>query len=64
MLSKVSCLLIKKCLDKKLNENLFISKKNRVTIETILKLPSVKLELAKQSSHFSGAKFYNALPLV
>lgn len=65
------CLLVKKCLVKQTNSSIFdnyfkmlshqqSTRNNNISIE----LPRVKLESAKQSFYFAGAKIYNNLPTV
>ena len=64
------CLLVKKCLLKSLNsetlDNYFTEQmhnKNTRNNNHSIRLPRVKLELARQSFYFYGGKLYNALPL-
>ena len=66
---KDACCLVKKCLNKTvcINFNDYFEINNH-TVNTrnsrhLLRLPKVKLEVAKQSFYFSGAKVYNELPL-
>ena len=64
------CLLVKKCLLKSLNSETFddyftqqMHNKNTRNNNHSIRLPRVKLELARQSFYFYGGKLYNALPL-
>ena len=69
-----SCLLVKKCLEQEIHnpifDEFFLSIFDEISHEKgtrnnncMLRLPRVKLEVAKQSFYFGGAKLYNALPL-
>ena len=66
-----SCLLVKKCLEQEIHNPIFDEYFTMISHEKgtrnnncMLRLPRVKLEVAKQSFYFGGAKLYNALPLV
>jgi hypothetical protein len=65
-----SCLLVKKCLEQEIHNPIFDEYFTMISHEKetrnnncVLRLPRVKLEIAKQSFYFGGAKLYNALPL-
>ena len=65
-----SCMLVKKCLEQKIQNPTFeeyfalIShEKGTRNNNCLLRLPRVKLEIAKQIFYNGGAKLYNALPL-
>jgi hypothetical protein len=65
-----SCLLVKKCLEQEIHNPIFNEYFTMISYEKgtrnnncMLRLPCVKLEVAKQSFYFGGAKLYNALPL-
>ena len=68
-LHKQSCITVRKCLDGQMCSNFNNYFKINVTgINTrnancFLKLPKVKLDFAKQSFFYSGAKIYNDLPI-
>jgi hypothetical protein len=65
-----SCLLVKKCLEQEIHNPIFDEYFTMISHEKgtrnnncMLRLPRVKLVVAKQSIYFGGAKLYNALPL-
>ena len=64
----INCLFVRKCMDKRLCENfdeyfnLLHHSKNTRGNNTLLKLPSVKLEFERKGFYFFGAKVYNELP--
>ena len=65
-----SCLLVKKCLQQETHNPIFDEYFTMISHEKgtrnnncMLRLPRVKLQVAKQSFYFGGAKLYNALPL-
>lgn len=63
-----NCLFIRKCVDKSLCKNfdeyfkLIQHSKNTRGNNSLLKLPSVKLEFERKGFYFFGAKMYNELP--
>ena len=64
-----SCLLVK-CLGRKIQNPIFEEYFTLISHEKgtrnnnyLLRLPRVKLEIAKQSFYYGGAKLYNTLPL-
>ena len=64
------CLLVKKCLLKKLNSETFdnyfiLQKHNKNTRKNnySIRLPRVKSELARQNFYFYGGKLHNELPI-
>jgi hypothetical protein len=68
-LHKQSCTIVRKCLDGQMCSNFNnYFQINETGINTrnancLLKLPKVKLDFAKQSFFYSGAKIYNDLPI-
>ena len=69
-IQRQNCMLVRKCLEKKTNSEIYNGyfevikhSKNTRNDKYLLRLPSVKLETAKQGFYFGGAKFYNSLPL-
>ena len=67
--NKRNCIFVKKCLLKRTNSSFFdnyfqVPKWGQQTRNNgiMLKLPSVKLEIHKQSFYFNGARLYNSLP--
>ena len=64
-----SCCIVRKCIDSEICFdfiNYFVKQdhaKNTRNNKYMLKLPQVKLELAKNSFYFMGARIYNELPL-
>ena len=64
----INCLFVRKCMDKRLCENfdeyfnLLHHSKNTRGNNTLLKLPSVKLEFERKGFYFFSAKVYNELP--
>ena len=69
-IQRQNCMLVRKCLEKKTNSEIYngyfeVIKhlKNTRNDKYLLRLPSVKLETAKQGFYFGGAKLYNSLPL-
>ena len=65
-----SCLLMEKCLERKIQNQIFeeyfaLISHDKATRNNncLLRLPRVELEIAKQSSYYGGAKLYNTLPL-
>ena len=66
--NKQAVLLVRKCLEKELCsnfDNYFSLNKHRQNTRNnniLVKLPKVKLEFAKNSFYFMGAKLYNSLP--
>ena len=70
LLNRDICLLVKKCLLKGLDSGtfgnyFFLQKhdKNTRNNDYSIRLPRVKLELARQSFYFHGGKLYNELPI-
>jgi hypothetical protein len=68
--SSIPCLLVKKCLEQEIHNPIFDEYFTMISHEKgtrnnncMLRLPRMKLEVAKQSFYFGGAKLYNALPL-
>ena len=66
--NKQNCIFVKKCLLKRKNSSIFdnyfqVPKHSQQTrnYRIMLKLPSVKLEIYKQSFYFNGARLYNSL---
>ena len=64
-LHKQSCITVRKCLDGQMCSN--FNKYFKINVTGIntknAKLPKVKLDFAKQSFFYSGAKIYNDLPI-
>ena len=65
-----NCMLVRKCIEKQTNSTTYndyfkILSHTKQTRNNnfLLQLPAVKLEAAKQSFYFGGAKLYNSLPL-
>ena len=65
-----SYLLVKKCLEKQTNSSTFDNyfkmlshEKSTRNNNTLIEIPRVKLEVAKQSFYFAGAKLFNSLPM-
>ena len=70
LLNRDICLLVKKCLLKGLDSGtfdnyFFLQKHNKNTRNNdySIRLPRVKLELARQSFYFHGGRLYNELPI-
>ena len=70
VIQRQNCMLVKKCLERRLNSLTFNDyfkilnhTKNTRNKNFLLRLPAVKLEIAKQGFYFGGAKLYNSLPL-
>ena len=69
IMGKHTVLLVPKCLDgnacKTFNEYFEFNHHNKSTRnnDVLLKVPRVKLEMAKASFFFMGVKYYNSLPL-
>ena len=70
IIKKEACILVRKCIDKKLNNCIFDNyfdklshNKGTRNNNVSLKLTSVKLVVAKQCFFFSGAKLYDDLSL-
>ncbi len=69
ILHKQSCSIVRKCLDNRMCtnfDNYFEIKTGSINTRNnnlFLKLPKAKLEFAKQSFYYLGAKIYNDLPI-
>ena len=70
VIQRQNYMLVKKCLQNQLNSVVFNSyfeimnhERNTRNNNFILRLPTVKLECAKQGFYFGGAKLFNSLPL-
>ena len=70
VIQRQNCMLVKKCLQNQLNSVVFNNyfevmnhERNTRNNNFILRLPTVKLECAKQGFYFGGAKLFNSLPL-
>ena len=65
---KRACKTVRQCLDKKTCANFHhyfeINNKNCHTrnMGSLIRIPKVKLDFARQSFHFQGAKLYNNMP--
>ena len=64
------CLLVKKCLEKQINSQIFDNYFRTQSYEratrnnnTLIEIPLLKLEVAKQSFYVAGAKIFNSLPI-
>ena len=64
------CLLVKKCLEKQTNSQIFdnyfcMQSHERATRSnnTLIEIPLLKLEVAKQRFYVAGAKIFNSLPI-
>ena len=69
-MQRQNCVLVKKCLEKRLNSvtfNDYFKNFNQIKStrnkKFLVRLLAVKLEIAKQGLYFGGAKLYNSLPL-
>ena len=64
-----ACKLVRKCLDNDICENFqgyFELQKHKTKTrnsQCLIRLPSIKIEYARKSFHFMGAKLYNELPI-
>ena len=70
VIQRQNCLLVKKCLEKQTNSQIFdnyfcMQSHGRTTRNnnTLIEIPLLKLEVAKQSFYVAGAKIFNSLPI-
>ena len=72
-LYRKACKMVRQCLDKEMCTNFhdyfstsIINEHNRSTrnMAAFINIPKVKLEFARQSFYFYGAKIYNCLPII
>ena len=67
VIQRQNCLLVKKCLEKQTNGQIFdnyfcMQSHERATRNnTLIEIPLLKLEVAKQSFYVAGAKIFNSL---